>query len=191
MADPYLFLDVDGVINAMDGLNRGDWPDFHKTRVRTVTLRGLRAGRYPVRISQSMCGELASLPVDVHWATTWEDDANIALGYLTGLPRFPVACTYVDDDPRRAAAHDAAIAGPWKWLDIQVLVDRDPRPVIWLDDEDIPFEAGQWFEERAIPHLLIRPDENVGLTRAHISEIRAFLTSLGAPDAPERPPSAP
>lgn len=176
MTLPYLFLDVDGALNALDGLNKGRWPDYRKQKVHTKDPATGDWSKLNVRISPKMCAAIAKLPVDHQWATSWEDQANATLRELTGLPKYPVAC--------RVGEFEMTMHGfmpvekQWKWLDIQVQLERDPRPMIWIDDEDIPWEAGTTLDERGIRFLLIKPDSNVGITPDHLDDIRSFLAEL-------------
>lgn len=164
---PYLFLDVDGVLNAGKRRLEGGWTDWRRIKIRDVPRGDVASGvldDFVLRLSKTMCAALATLPVEIHWATTWEHLANERLYWHTGLNDYPVACRR-----RLREGHG------WKWEDIRLMLEADPRPVIWLDDECIPEEAGDWCEANGIPYLFIAPDEEVGLTRAHVDQIKEWL----------------
>ncbi|GGL39797.1 hypothetical protein GCM10011588_63250 [Nocardia jinanensis] len=74
---PLLFLDVDGPI-----LPFGEHP---QSSPRTVT-----SGSRFSRLSPGVGRQLATLPCDLVWATTWEDEANSEIAPRLGLPRLPV-----------------------------------------------------------------------------------------------------
>lgn len=173
---PYLFLDVDGVLNALDGLNRGDWPDFKKHKVHLPIPGYSEWRKFTVRVSPKMCQALAELPVDIRWATTWEDQANATLRELTGFPKHPVACRVGETEQTMQGL--VVVEKHWKWLDIQVQLEADPRPLVWIDDEDIPWNAAADLRLRGIPHLFIKPVSEIGITRAHVDEVRTFLEEL-------------
>lgn len=55
------------------------------------------------------------------------------------------------------------------------IVDADPRPFIWVDDDEVPAYRKE-IEGRypALPNLLIAPVYDIGLTPAHLDQMRAF-----------------
>lgn len=175
---PYLFLDVDGVLNALDGLNQGDWDDFKKVKVEAPLggVYGIGGYKFTLRISKTMCAALAALDVDIHWATTWEHLANDSLWRHTGLNDYPVACRMTTGMTHGLLTGDEVW---WKFVEIHRMVEADPRPVIWLDDEAIPPFAEERFDTLGVPHLLIRPEEKVGLTQDHLRRCREFVAMYG------------
>lgn len=72
--------------------------------------------------------QLAALPCELVWATTWEDEDNVEIGPRIGLPQLPVVswpepsastCTRTD------GSDCAGKPGPWS----------TGRPFAWVDDE--------------------------------------------------------
>lgn len=175
---PYLFLDVDGVLNALDGLNKGDWDDFKKVKVEAPLggVYGIGGYRFTMRFSKTMCAALAALDVEIHWATTWEHLANENLWRHTGLNDYPVACRMATGMTHGIATGEEIW---WKWVQIRKMLEVDPRPMIWCDDEAIPAHAHEWLEANGVAHLLIAPDEKVGLTRDHLRRCREFIAMYG------------
>jgi hypothetical protein len=171
---PYFFLDVDGVLNATSGRSRGDWDDFREVTVLLPLDEHFSSVRtkFRIELSAKMTAEIAALDADIHWATTWENQANVYLREHTGFPVYPVACHLFNE------ANPLRTTWSWKWNDIKFTLENDPRPMIWADDEAIPDVAATWLENKGIPHLLIAPDHQVGLTRSDIEKMKAFLESV-------------
>lgn len=170
---PYLFLDVDGVLNATQAPLVGEWNDFKSHKVRLDHGGGLRS-TYTLHLSREMCAALLALDVDIRWVTTWEHHANTLLRKHTGFPHFPVAASASDAKTGWSnAGHQN-----WKWSGVQTILEIAPRPTIWIDDEAIPEVAGDWMSDRRISHMLIVPDSTVGITPKQIDRIAGFLESL-------------
>ena len=90
-ARPHLFLDVDGVLNVLEtdlGCDPGMFDDFCVHDVDFDVVAGYHRS-LAVWLSPTMAARIASLPVDIHWVTTWEHHANSAIAPLCGLPAGP------------------------------------------------------------------------------------------------------
>lgn len=159
-AEPLLFLDVDGVINACPPLKG----------VETFEAQG-----YPICVPPGTKERIARLlevfePV---WATTWRKDAH---------PHFAEAIG-VDEDP--PWPHIDGPHGAWKLpaiinyaSEIRLSGPAIHRPWLWIDDD------GKWeMQEHGIWHdkvktLVICPDTGRGLTDEHVEEALAFAAKL-------------
>lgn len=185
---PYLFLDVDGVLNAFDGRNVGDWDDFCKKEVHAPEggVAGTVVHKFRMRISKKMCAVLAALPAEIHWATTWEHWANERLYHLTGFNDYPVACRMPPGALHQGLTEEQRW---WKFEAIFEMVKAAPRPFIWCDDEAIPEWASERFRELGQPFMLVEPNEDIGLTQQMIVEMRMFLARnpLPTPGPTSRP----
>lgn len=163
MTKPFLFLDVDGVLNRIS--TTGDsWPDFELHKAMPFG-----RGPYHLHLSRAMGAALSALPVEIVWLTTWAEEAPRLIAPLLGLPEYPVAGV-------------GGIYGNWKWACLENYIDsHDPhRPFIWIDDDAIPWTASADFNEMGWDkHLLIRPDERLGVTPEHIEEIARFCKEHG------------
>ncbi len=171
---PNLFLDVDGVLNALelDGGNGVDgFEDFEVHEVEFVFEPG-RPRLFHVRLSPTMGARIAQLAVDIHWATTWEHRADSAIAPLCGLPRgLPVL------SPRNEAEEWDL---DWKFLAVRRSVQRDPRPFIWIDDDidffvDEDVTPREWAADLATPSLLIAPDAGTGVVPRELDAVEEFV----------------
>jgi hypothetical protein len=156
-----VFLDFDGVLNPEAQLPPGPFTDWCTSKVEGVTIR------WSPTVARSI-GQLASR-AEVLWLTTWEEDAQIHLEPLLGLPRFELAGRDETDSPWRWWKHDIVTA----------LWETDPRPFVWIDDDLSLFDdALEWVKglppDQALP---IAPDPSSGLTPEHLEIIDRFVAS--------------
>jgi hypothetical protein len=152
-SQPYLLLDVDGVLSpttgvAPKGFRRVETPDF---RVTLSDQHGI------------WLRELSDI-YELAWATSWGDAANRVYAELLGLPRLPVVPL-----PRPTAAPS------WKLPHVAAWVGA--RPLAWVDDELVD-DAFVWGNSRAEPTLLLRTDGSVGLREPDVARLREFAASL-------------
>lgn len=81
---PWLFLDVDGVLNVCGDAPQDAWGDLTERRV-TVNEGGGLLSRFTVHLSRR-CGEaLGGLHADIVWLTTWEQHARALIAPHVGL----------------------------------------------------------------------------------------------------------
>ena len=154
---PRLYLDVDGVLSPFVIPDSGTdtWTDWDRDAFAPT--------------SRAMADALAALPVDIHWLTTWRDEANTHLAPRFGWPARPVL-------DRDREIH---------WWKLDALLDDHPEgvPFVWCDDELDERRAllDPHFTRRlaalAAPYLLVCPARNVGLTPADLERIHAFVTN--------------
>jgi hypothetical protein len=164
---PRLFLDVDGVINAVcRGNNPRDcWPDY-----QTTVVEGFR-----ITWSSQVAKRLARLDdhVEINWLTTWEHLAPQLLAPFMRLPNWPVA-------ERSSMSMDSF---PWWKLDVvRSYWEKDQRPFIWLDD-DIGYFYDPHVQEfvQELPAgscMLVCPETRRGLEPHHFNEIDYWLEEL-------------
>lgn len=167
---PLLLLDIDGVVNAyrfrpgVSHLPADAYGDLTALDVPSDS-----EGVFRFWTSPALVAELAALAtggdVEVAWLTTWQDQANVHAGPAVGLPWLPVAARSgkVSDSGWKArAACEALQLG---------------RPLIWVDDEEIGPRQRVEFAASGVPHQLIVPDPQVGLTRGDVAAMRRFVTA--------------
>jgi hypothetical protein len=158
---PLLFLDVDGVLNPVCPHPDADF-DTH-TLLGYAVLLSDRHGEWLRELAGSY---------QLCWATTWEEQANIHISPLLGLPELPVVrfSDYVPqpDDPRVPIMD---LFRAFKWAPL--LRYADGRPFAWVDDmiprrlirnsllrRDrllMPIDPGQGLQRHHVDRLLRRP----------------------------------
>ncbi|QBS43917.1 HAD domain-containing protein [Nocardia sp. CS682] len=112
---PLLFLDVDGPLLPFGIATRSNpTPNSHLARLRP------EVGR-----------QLAALPCDLVWATTWNEDANTEIAPRLGLPHLPVVAWPDSSDDHQ---HEDRWFG-LHWKTRTLVAWAAGRPFIWIDDE--------------------------------------------------------
>lgn len=169
---PYLFLDVDGVLNAFDlDTSLGGFDDFVGHEIVVDNGTGFRMF-LEVLLSLEMGRRISALPVEIIWLTTWGHDADLEIAPRCGLPGgLPVITT-----PSEATGN-----GSWKVGAVMEVLDRQPRPFVWVDDDldDIRARgksARELVEELNLPGLLVAPDPRTGLIPEQLESIEAFVS---------------
>jgi hypothetical protein len=162
---PALYLDVDGVLNPWRSKGpHKHWPGYTK---QSVTVPG--DDTYRLWIARDLAAALLALcdchGIEIVWATSWAVHIAFiedAYGFPAGFPVLPVP--EITDSFTSTGKVDlvAAHAG-------------DHRPVIWVDDCLGPDDR-RWASARAAATLLMRPNPAVGLRRADLDTIAAWLT---------------
>lgn len=155
---PLLALDVDGVLNPYATATKPTtWSDYD---------RHMTNG-YLVWLSAELGKALLELDVEIVWATTWNDLANRCIGPLVGFPKLPV----LHYDWQNLPWDDR---GCGKLPCVSAAAGQH-RPLVWIDDDHGQHDFA-WADERIGPTLLITPSPALGLTPAHIAEIKEFLS---------------
>ena len=142
MRRPLLFLDVDGPLNpfAAKPTRRPDgyqthrmaprrWMQAQRERLSAEGRPFKRAKPLRVWLNPAHGPALLDLPVELVWATTWEQEANEWIGPVLGLPALPVVCW-----PQESARQEQERGGLfWK---TRTLADYAAgRPFAWVDDQ--------------------------------------------------------
>lgn len=194
----YLVLDIDGVLQAPSmrygfeqqrvivethrtaDVHPSLWPrNWHgygadRRRKDRITFRT------PVRVSPMLLADLSELPVQIVMLTTWLENESSRAFLAQATPDhewFPGAIHL--EFPGRDA--DGMLDHAWKLALLRELLANDPRPFVWIDDDEVPL----WGDavDRDYPHLshrMIAPSSDVGLTRDHLNSIRSFIATTGA-----------
>lgn len=157
-----LYLDVDGVINAQMPFGWGRLQNGH-------------AHGYKIRWAPNMVEALASLDVELVWATTWKQYAALEIAPLIG---FGHAARHLVPPARGGAFADEEYYGwsiDWKFPAVQNDQQWSPSPFIWLDDElDV-------MHVEAFPDALVLPiNSRVGITPTNIEQMREYVARFAA-----------
>jgi len=175
---PYLFLEVDGVLNVLQkdiGTHTEMFDDFAEHVVPYDTVSGYRRS-VSVWLSPSMSARVAGLAADIHWVTTWADRAGSTIAPRCGLPRDLPVLT------RDGGGEEWDL--DWKLRAVRTIVEQDPRPFVWIDDDidflqDGSLSPWAWAGSLSQPNLLIAPEAGTGLLARHLDLVDEFLRQHG------------
>lgn len=166
---PLLFLDVDGTLLPVGGVQRPSTLEEWYARWQNASNPHLAT------IVSEHGPRLLAMPCDLMWATAWMSDANEVIGPLLGLPELPV----VDlgelpgfDDPV-ASEQDATAELNWKTRALVELAAG--RPFIWVDDEIADVDRAWVTAHHAGPALLHRVNREFGLIEADLARVEVWL----------------
>lgn len=156
-----IFLDVDGVLNAVSDKNPSEWSEWRVTE----------CDGWPIRHSLEMGRELGKiflLPnVEVIWLTTWEHKANEWISPLFGWPKFRVA-------ERVTPSLDFW----WKEAAFRQIHEDNPMPFVWIDDDidSVIPDVIDWFKklDYHIDSFCIHPPCDKGLERHHLGILETW-----------------
>jgi hypothetical protein len=176
---PIVFLDVDGPLNPFGARSARRLKGYRTHRMRPPAW----AAQYPhakplvVRLNPEHGERLLRLPVDLVWATTWEEEANDWIGARIGLPELPyVAWQSVE---QRLNAPDGCY---WK---TQPVADYAAgRPFAWFDDQIGPADMRWCAENHPTPTLLQWIDPAIGLRERDFVLVERWASLLRGSDRP-------
>ncbi len=146
---PILWLDVDGVINAVlrSSLFIQEFPDCKRQEIIN----------YPIMWSPTVVSIINkwSQIAEIRWLTSWHHEARYILAPIIGLNDFEV-CNF--------SKYDACFVENHKPQDLT-------RSLLWIDDEDVNENVKKIIKNEV---LLVKP--NCFLSQSDIAIIDAFLT---------------
>ena len=159
---PVVFLDVDGVLNAVpySRLPKG-FDDFERTELQ----------HFLITYSKRMGERFAALDANLMWLSTWGSYANDYIGPLFGWHPLGVV-DQSNCDPRYSW---------WKSFAARRFLASHPRPFIWLDDDlTLAQRSGEigWVDKYELPKLLITPVTRHGLLPEHLEHIEVWIGDL-------------
>ena len=151
---PFLYLDVDGVLNPLGDPCR-DWTDW--------------PGHPVFNLSRRMGARLGEVQAKLVWATTWQGEANDRIAPVFGWPAAPIL-------PRAPEVF-------WWKFESLLSTHPMGVPFVWIDDElDDRLASLPEFDDALAPlgadYLLVCPDTLLGLTAAQIDSVEEFVNSL-------------
>lgn len=163
MDEVEVYLDVDGVINAL-GRGRSPWPEG--------SLRQRRINGFIITWSTDLIDRLNALAarphVHFHWLTTWLSDAPQMLAPQIRLDGA--------DWPVVGADHHETVAYPdwWKLHAIREVISEDRRAV-WIDDDLYEPKAKDWALTLGDRIMVVQPDPRVGIGPDMMSMIEEWI----------------
>ena len=182
MTKPMLFLDVDGVLNAVTRKTPSSWDDWKET-----TVLG-----YRILYSPSVVSFLNALShtVDIVWLSTWRNRANVDLAPALGLEGpWVVAEDLVRPGMRVEELLPGTTRYPWEmsWHKYQVLLSvlakSDPDVVFaWVDDDLDKKHKVALKRTFVAQALIIKPYQAVALEPSHLARLATHFGLLGNSD---------
>lgn len=182
MTRPVLYMDFDGVVNFVGSRTRhtkvaglgylrrnGVWAN--KTPDETWKATHSYGERYfNLNWSAELVRKLDELNADWLWLTSWKEDAPEFLDPMLGVK----SAGALDWDYSKATNFNHAL----KFVALLADQDANPRPFVWVDDEaTVAFDADAFLTP--VPHLVVCPDDEVGLTADDLAAITEFVTKHG------------
>jgi hypothetical protein len=156
---PLLLVDIDGVISLF-GFDPARPPAGRFETVDGIThFLSASAGEH----LRSVADEF-----ELVWCSGWEEKANEYLPFALSLSG-PLPYLRFDRDVGRTHAH-------WKLAAIDECAGPR-RPLAWIDDAHDE-ACSEWALAREAPTLLISTEPAVGLTDAHVAQLRAWARAL-------------
>jgi hypothetical protein len=153
---PFLFLDVDGVLNCFDE-SKGTWINEGADRACVPPDMDLRI-------------ELLAQSFEIVWATAWFGSAHAAFGEHLRLPNEP--WDYLRWNQYKLTEIVKYAKGrPWAWADDDI--DFELKWLGWNEDTHLPDDT-----------FLLRVNPNVGLTNADTHDLLKFAYDV-TPVAPD------
>jgi hypothetical protein len=148
---PYLFIDVDGVLN---------------TDRRYGTVRYTALG-YNINLNPNDGPRLLELAdrYELVWATTWKDLANVHIGPRIGLPELPWI-EWSDPYPTQRT-----YPGNIMIKTMEVIKYADGRPFAWLDDDLTSYDIKELEKHTCLPILV---SYKYGIIGEHLDMLREW-----------------
>ncbi|MEU7140989.1 HAD domain-containing protein [Nocardia sp. NPDC046473] len=155
---PLLFLDVDGPLLPFGAGTRPELP-------------GLSSIGHLARLRPEIGMWLATLPCELIWATTGEEEANTEVAPRLGLPQLPVVAW--PDPPDEHQREDQWFGLHWK---TRTLVDwAAGRPFVWVDDEITDSDRDWVAAHHQGRALLYRVEASRGLDHPDFAVLEEWL----------------
>lgn len=161
---PNLYCDVDGVINPAD--KKLDNISMSSLKRQIPFIKDFLKVPIRFRWNQDVIAELASLPVNLIWLTTWNHDAVNLLEPLLGLKSSNMLPYRMKIYEIRNQRH--------KYDLLKNHQKNNPSDFIWVDDVATKhYDDAHWSEDYS--RLIIRPNFKTGLTLEEVERIKEFL----------------
>lgn len=182
---PVVFLDFDGVLNALPGIDGEPADAGDMSRVFALDGVAVVPGPDGVRIRWSrelaagLYGLAAAGKIDLRWLSTWQPHTGMLDTCLGWDP--PVARTVVWYGQHGVGL----VSGKFRTVAGEVLTQRRnaargcmASPIVWIDDDETGGEAAHALHGSVLasPMLLVQPDPHTGISRPQWACIRRFVS---------------
>jgi hypothetical protein len=180
---PLLLIDVDGPLNpyAAKPHRRPDgyethrlltprWEAAERARLSAWGMPHKRPRPLRVWLNPGHGPALASLPFDLVWATTWEEEAGTYLAPLLGLPGLPWIAW--------RTPHPASDTEDLFWKTPEIVAWANGRPFAWLDDHITDTDRTWVTEHHPAPALLHHVNPRLGLLPHDFTALRAWAATI-------------
>lgn len=164
---PIWFLDIDGVVNALapgDGL----------VQTTAVCMDHPFTIHYSPELVETINACHRAGIVEIRWLSTWEQEARASFARAVGVDDFH--------------AYDIPQEDTGRWYKAEVVdqvIAREGRSFVWTDDEVDLEKHGLLDQALGMPHLLVAPYEDRGLTPEDMYRVLGFLLRDAAGMNPE------
>jgi hypothetical protein len=179
---PVLLVDVDGPLNPYAAkphrrpegyrthrLLTPRWEAAERRRLIDHGLPNRRVRPLRVWLNAAHGPALRALPLDLVWATTWDEEANTFIAPVLGLPELPFI---VWSSPR------VTPGGGVFWKTPEVVAWAEGRAFAWIDDEITEADRTWVTEHHDGPAFLRRVDPRLGLADDDFTALTTWATAL-------------
>lgn len=172
MTQTRIYLDVDGVLNALSKTNLAETSGWPEESWSSKKIRG-----YIIRWSSELVGALNTIDerddVEFIWLTTWglwaKDHISPGIGINGSEWR------YLTDGVQESSIHGFSRTW-WKLIAIQEDVEEFDGTILWIDDDFSYYpDAMEWAVRKGVN--VIQPHWSSGLTEGHVELINSLLDS--------------
>lgn len=174
---PLMFIDFDGVINAVTQkgkkTDRNVWADYTQVDMpSTISEEPSWSVNYSPTVIKFL-HEMADAGVEIVWLSTWCEDT----AFFPEILGAPVAKWLGKSG---LAAQDANLNQSKTWWKLDAAREyAGTRAVIWLDDDHYynARKVNEWVSGRVkyASTLIVSPQTRLGLTKKMLREIREFV----------------
>jgi hypothetical protein len=181
---PLMLMDFDGVINFSASINAYR---KHDDAFGYVNKTRLSCDGHPfdVHWSAQLVRGLNQAKVDAGagwlWLSTWQQCAVTEIDRELGTlsDGFIAWDSFSEPSVAALAGGAAQVRIARKYEQVLKQIAANPRPFVWIDDDLAPLYVARDFEhDFDVPHLVVSPEEQFGMTSDDLRRVTEFLASL-------------
>lgn len=170
---PLLFLDVDGPLNpwaAKPHRRPAGYQTFRYPRLRERDLR--------VWLNPAHGAQLLELPLELVWATAWDDEANSWVAPKIGLPELPVVHVGQPIMDMTLPPHLRSAQFNLSHKIPQLVTFAAGRPFAWIDDEIGRHDDDYVASHHSAPTLLQYVSPQLGLLESDFKTLKTWAEEV-------------